>query len=65
LELCREAEIDAIVRDSVPAQAPVFLDSTSASFMRFRRVQKTDSGAAVADEAGDGAGGESSEDLAP
>lgn len=35
LEVCKEAEITAIVLDSQPANPPVFLDSTPKSFLRY------------------------------
>jgi hypothetical protein len=35
LEVCKEAEITAIVRDSQPAAPPVYLDSTPQSFLRY------------------------------
>jgi hypothetical protein len=34
LEVCKEAEITAIVRDSQPAAAPIYLDSTPKSFLK-------------------------------
>jgi hypothetical protein len=34
LEVCKEAEIIAIVRDSQPAAPPVYLDSSPKSFLR-------------------------------
>lgn len=53
LEVCKEAEITAIVQDSKAAPAPVFLDSTPKSFLRWRKSPEE----LAADSAAAGAAG--------
>eukprot|EP00882_Tetradesmus_deserticola_P001057 GHRQ01001144.1.p1 GENE.GHRQ01001144.1~~GHRQ01001144.1.p1 ORF type:complete len:400 (+),score=143.13 GHRQ01001144.1:233-1432(+) len=48
LEVCKEAEITAIVLESQPAALPVFLDSTPKSFLRWRKDPEADAMAAAA-----------------
>ncbi|KAF6252479.1 hypothetical protein COO60DRAFT_1704250 [Scenedesmus sp. NREL 46B-D3] len=60
LEVCKEAEITAIVRDSQPAAPPVYLDSTPKSFLRWKKDPEADAMAAAAAAAD---GNITSEDL--
>jgi hypothetical protein len=57
-EVCAEAEIAAVVADSAPAPAPVYLDSTPKSFKRW----VADGPAAAGAARGGGGGGEGEEE---
>jgi hypothetical protein len=64
LAVCKEAEITTIVLDSKPAAAPVFLEGTPKSFLKFRRDPQDAAAAAVmAAGAADSAQASTTEEL--